>query len=218
MTRTRTLLRDANPVREARGAPLSPRARGELYALVPSTARGWSGGTPGRRPRGVGVGVALVGAVALVVVVAVLLPMLRGAPGSSSTADYPYYGTTAELEGTADLIVRGTVTSIAGDGSQGYPRNVATVDVTASAKGDVVAGTTLEIAYTSGSEDPLGGLAVGGEYVLLLDDLSELDGGFPPTPVNADQGVYEVVGGHAQADPGNPVPLDPATLQALGLS
>ena len=54
--------------------------------------------------------------------------------------------------------------------------------------------------------------------MILLDDLADLEGDWPPTPVNVDQGFYTVVDGHAVAAPGNPVPLAPATLAALGLS
>lgn len=164
----------------------------------------------------------IVGVVAGVVVAVVVIVLLtRLVPPQDvvgGSGDYPYYATTADLEGTADLIVRGTFSSITADDSEGFPQEVATVEVTAAAKGSVEPGSTLEIRYTTGSEDPPGGLAVGGEYVILLDDLADVAGDVPPTPVNADQGFYTVVDGHAVASPTNKVLLAPATLQALGLS
>lgn len=215
MTSTRTLLRDANPVPENRSARLSARGRTELNALVPSAARPVPLATRSRTVRRV---VAIAGAVAAAVVAVVLVAPLLPDPQSGGSADYPYYATTAELEGVADLIVRGTFTSTARDDSEGFGRMVASVDVTASAKGTVAPGTTLEIAYSSGGAEGRDDLVVGGEYVVLLDDLADLEGDWPPTPVNIDQGFYTVVDGRAVAHPDNPVPLAPETLAALGLS
>ncbi|WP_315099365.1 hypothetical protein, partial [uncultured Cellulomonas sp.] len=157
-------------------------------------------------------------AAAVVVAIALVVPRLLTGSAPAVQADYPHYASTAELEGVADLIVRGTFTSITPDDSAGYPRVIATVDVTAAAKGPVEPGTTLEIAYTSGGAGERTDLEVGGEYVLLLDDLADLEGDWPPTPVNAFQGFYTVVDGRAVAGPDNAVPLSPATLGALGLS
>lgn len=213
MTTTRTLLHAANPVPEVRDAPLTPRARAELRALVPDHEL-----VPSGRRGGIRLAVALLATAVVVLGIAVVVPLLRDAPGSSSVADYPHYATTAELEGVADLIVRGTFTAITPDDSAGYPRAIATVDVTASAKGPVEPGTTLEIAYTSAGAGERTDLEVGGEYVLLLDDLADLEGDWPPTPVNASQGFYTVVDGRAVPGPDNTVPLAPETLAALGLS
>ncbi|KQR17629.1 hypothetical protein [Cellulomonas sp. Leaf334] len=216
MTSTRTLLRDANPVPEDRSARLSPRGRAELRALVPSTAR--TVPLAPRRTRTVRWVAGIAGAVAAAVVAVVVVAPLLPEPQSGGSADYPYYATTAELEGEADLIVRGTFTSTARDDSEGFGRTIASVDVTASAKGPVQPGTTLEIAYSSGGAEGRDDLVPGGTYVILLDDLADLEGDWPPTPVNVDQGFYTVVDGHAVAHPDNPVPLGPETLAALGLS
>ena len=157
-------------------------------------------------------------AAALLVTVALvpgLTSCVPGASGASCQADYPSYGTTAELEDSADLIVRGTFTALADDDTEGYPRTVATVDVAASAKGDATPGSTLEIAYTRCDDAVQLGLEVGDEYVILLSDPAD---DALPTPVNISQAFHAVEDGHAVTTPGNPVELDPATLRALGLS
>ena len=157
-------------------------------------------------------------AAALLVTVALVPGLASCAPGASGetcAADYPYYDTTAELEASADLIVRGTFTALADDDTEGYPRTVATVDVAASAKGDATPGSTLEIAYTRCDDAVQLGLEVGDEYVILLSDVAD---DAPPTPVNIAQAFYGVEDGRVVATPGNPVELDPATLRALGLS
>ena len=149
---------------------------------------------------------------AVVVTTAVALGLAAcapGAAGASCAADYPSYGTTAELEESADLIVRGAFTALVDDDTEGYPRTVATVDVAASAKGDAAAGSALAIAYTRCDDAVQLDLEVGDEYVLLLADPGD---GFPPTPVNIAQAFLAVEGDHV------PVALDPATLRALGLS
>lgn len=144
-----------------------------------------------------------------------LTSCVGGASGSSCQADYPYYGTTAELEASADLIVRDTFAAMTDDDSEGFPRTVATVDVSATAKGDAKPGSPLEIAYTRCDDAEQLGLDVGDEFVILLsvpaDDAT-------PTPVNIDQGFYAVENDRAVATPDNAVPLDPATVEALGLS
>ncbi|NUU19338.1 hypothetical protein HP550_18990 [Cellulomonas humilata] len=138
-----------------------------------------------------------------------------GASGASCQADYPSYGTTAELEDSADLIVRGTFTALEDDDTEGYPRTVAMVDVVATATGDATPGSALEIAYTRCDDAVQLGLEVGDEYVLLLSDPAD---DALPTPVNISQAFYPVEDGRAVATPDNPVELTPATLQALGLS
>jgi hypothetical protein len=150
-----------------------------------------------------------------VLVVPALASCAPGASGASCAADYPYYRTTAELEGSADLIVRGTFTGLADDDTEGYPRTVATLDVVAAAKGDAAPGSTLTIAYTRCDDAVQLGLEVGDEYVVLLADVADEA---PPTPVNIAQGFSPVEDGRLVATPGRPVELDPATLQALGLS
>ncbi|WP_421742887.1 hypothetical protein [Cellulomonas sp.] len=154
---------------------------------------------------------ALLVAVTLVLGLASCVP---GASGASCVADYPSYGTTAELEGSADLLVRGTFTALEDDDTEGYPRTVATVDVVATAKGDATPGSPLEIAYTRCDDAVRLGLEIGDEYVLLLSDPDNA----LPTPVNISQAFYAVEDGRAVATPDNPVELAPATLQALGLS
>jgi hypothetical protein len=214
MSHVDRLLRAANPVPEDRSTVLTARARAELDALVPGAAPA----APHRfRPRTLvltGAAALVVGAV--VVGALVVAPALTGGPPSSGEADEPFYGTTAELEGRADAIVVATVVSTADNQDNGYPETVATVDVSAVATGDVTAGTTMPVAYTtpgSGPEAPEG-LAVGGEYVLLLETMP----GSPSVLVNSTQGYYTVVDGHAVPTDANPVALDPATLAALGLS
>ena len=159
----------------------------------------------------------VLGFLAVLVAAFLLAPrMPAGSLGGRAECDYPYYPTTGALVGAADVIVRGTLVSITDDDSEGYPRSVATVDVTASGKGTVAPGATLTIAYTCG--DVLQDLAVGREYVFLLDDLADVAGDPPPTPVNADQGFYTVQDGRAVQNPYNSVTLDPMTLELLGLS
>ncbi|GEM_PF-3090365 len=231
MNDTGRLIRAANPVPEDRSTALSARGRAELAALVPDvatpTTTAAAATPPGSGPRrptprrtGLLVGVAALAVGVVAVGAAVVVPMLgdggTGAGGGGLAADEPFYGTTAELEAAADLVVRGSITGTEQDSSQGYEQTVASVDVAATAAGDVAPGSTLEVAYTtpgSGPESPVG-LAVGGEYVLLL--VAGDDG--RAYLVNTTQGYFTVEDGTAVPTADNPVPLDPATLAALGLS
>ncbi|WP_421735374.1 hypothetical protein [Cellulomonas sp.] len=155
---------------------------------------------------------ALLSSVAVILGVASCVP---GASGSSCQADYPSYGTTAELEDSADLIVRGTFTALEDDDTEGYPRTVATVDVVATAKGDAAPGSTLDLAYTRCDDAVQLGLEVGDEYVILLSDPAD---DALPTPVNISQAFHAVDDGRVVTTPGNPVELGTTTLHALDLS
>lgn len=137
------------------------------------------------------------------------------ASGSSCQADYPSYGTTAELEASADLVVRGTFTELADDDTAGFRRTVAVIDVAATAQGDAAPGSELEIAYTRCDDVEQLGIEVGDEFVLLLADPGD---DAPATPVNIDQGFYRVEGDRAVASPDNAIELEPGTLRVLGLS
>jgi hypothetical protein len=152
---------------------------------------------------------------ALAAVVLGVTSCVPGASVSSCQADYPSYDTTAELEDSADLIVRGTFAEMADDDSEGFPRTVATVDISATAKGDAKPGSSLEVAYTRCEDAEQLGLEVGDEYVILLADPGDEA---PLTPVNIAQGFYAVENGRAVATPENSVSLAAATLEALELS
>ncbi|WP_146931614.1 hypothetical protein [Cellulomonas xylanilytica] len=161
-------------------------------------------------------GVLAMAAASVVAIVLVAPRITASQPGCA--ADYPSYPTTAELEASADLILRGTVTSVVEDPDDPLSTAIATIEVTATAKGTAPAGSTVEISYTSCATGDWTEPEAGGEYVVLLDDSADREEDWLPTPVNLDQGFYGVTDGHAVAGPGNPVALDPATLQRLGLS
>ncbi|KNE84099.1 MULTISPECIES: hypothetical protein [Streptomyces] len=213
MIRVKSLMRQVNPVPPETAAGLAPR--GAAGAGVPGTGEGLPGRA--RRPRRRGLLVAALAAGAAVVAAAVAVPVLweNGTDGPEGLlADEPYYATTGELEGAADLIVRARLDSARETQEQGFPATVATADIAATAKGRAP-GRTVRISYTrpdSGPEAP--DLAVGRSYVLLLE--RQDDGLY--TPVNSTQGSYRVTAQRAQAGADNDVALSEATLTALGLT
>jgi hypothetical protein len=134
--------------------------------------------------------------------------LLNADPGGE-TADEPHYTTTAALENSADAIVRGTIT---GTRTQ-TDETIATVRVTAVAKGDVATGTPVDVAYaTAGPEIP-GGLHKGGDFVFLLQPRDATLWNL----VNTDQGYYPISGGKAKPDADNDVRLSSDVLKKLGL-
>ncbi|MGI5212132.1 hypothetical protein [Plantactinospora sp. CA-290183] len=163
-----------------------------------------------RRGPVVGFAVAVAGLLA-----AVLLGFGALDPPPSGT-DEPYYDSTAELEGSADLIVRATILTTRDHHEQGYPQTTARIAVARVAKGDLAEGARTEVAYGrpgSGPDAPED-LAAGREYVLLLATYPDS----PSVLVNSTQGYYPVSEGRATAaSADNPVPLSPETERALGL-
>ncbi|WP_203727365.1 hypothetical protein [Paractinoplanes durhamensis] len=136
---------------------------------------------------------------------------LLGDGGSGqSTADEPYYGTTAELEGSADAIVRGTLTATRPDADE----TVATVQVSSIAKGSVAAGAAIEVAYSASGPETPEGLHRGGDFVLLL----QVRDGKTWNLVNTTQGYYTVAGANLTPGPDNDVPLSASVTQRLGMS
>ncbi|MEO3744424.1 hypothetical protein [Plantactinospora sp. B5E13] len=135
----------------------------------------------------------------------------------SSSADEPYYNSTVDLEGSADLIVRGGFVDSREHSDRGWPEVTATLRVDAVAKGEVSVGDTVEVSYArpgSGPDAPDGLDPDGGEYVFLLVVWPE--GG--SSLVNTTQGFYRIEGGRAVAGEDNPVPLSSTVRQQLGLS
>lgn len=147
--------------------------------------------------------------------VVVAQPLLRSIAGGSggSSADYPFYGSWAELDAHVDVVVRGTLTSAQATDAHGYPETVGTFAATHVAKGDVTR-DPLQVSYvTPGASPEAADLVVGHEYVLLLD---EIDGRL--VLVSDTQGDYAVDDGRAVPDPANTVDLPAPVLAGLGLT
>ncbi|MEU9789539.1 hypothetical protein AB0E27_02785 [Streptomyces sparsogenes] len=207
----KSLIRQANPIPDA-----TPHAASQT---APHTAPA----TPAARARWRvrRAGLALGGLAALVAAV-VAVPVVFGPggegpggdPAPPPAADEPYYTTTADLERSADLIVRARLDATRETEEDGVQETVATVSVAATAQGETP-GRTLQVSYPApGSGRPEGpALTVSHEYVLLLDRTD--DGGY--TLVNTDQGYYGIDAGHAEAGPDNDVALSGGVLAALGL-
>ncbi|MFE9173099.1 hypothetical protein ACFYNZ_27135 [Streptomyces kebangsaanensis] len=214
MINVKSLVTRANPLPDAASDGLSTRASEELTALLGSTPVTQRGPRVSRR--GVLAG-AVACTAAAVVAGAVLFPL--GSPKEPEVAgrraDEPYYGTTAELENVADLIVRVRLGAGHEEPVEGTDMTVATARVTATAKGGDSSGGSIEVVYTTpGSGPETADLTVGKEYVLLLS-----------TPdgerfflVNTAQGAYRVENGHAVASDANDITLSPGVLKALRLT
>ncbi|MFF5075897.1 hypothetical protein ACFY36_02515 [Actinoplanes sp. NPDC000266] len=206
MRDVRRLMREANPVPGARPGD-DARAEARLAELL--GARTPAPG-PARRPR------ALVWATAAVIAVvaagAVGVVVLREAATrqESSTADQPFYATTAELEESAEAIVRATVTATRDTDGE----TVATVAVSAVAAGPVRTGSSIRIVFSAAGPEQADGIRDGGEYVLLLQ---ARDAG-SWNLVNTTQGYYTVGPGRLVPTADNPVELSPPVLAALGFS
>ncbi|WP_034624768.1 hypothetical protein [Cellulomonas cellasea] len=222
MSVRRTIMR-ANPIPEQDPHVLGARAQGELAGLVgepgaaPSRADGRGAGAPAGRPRRVPrLALVAVAGVAAVLVGVAAVALLGGGAAPPSSADEPFYATTAELEASADLVVRGTLGAGSQDTDAGYPQTRADVAVTHVARGDAATGDTVTVAYTTPGSGPetATGLVEGREYVLLLSVAEDGTGYL----VSSVQGYYAVEdGGRLVAAPGNDVTLSPATTAALGL-
>ncbi|WP_039939064.1 hypothetical protein [Streptomyces himastatinicus] len=211
--RVKPLIKNANPVPDPAG--LSERAAEELAALV-----GPGGATPAAAPRRssrrgfVMAAVACGAAVAIGVFSLESDPAVPGAgPHPGVMVDEPSYGSTARLEGAADLIVRARLGAGHEETVDDVPTTLATAKVLATAKGEP-AGDAIPVAYTTpGSGPETAGLGAGREYVLLL----ERGEGGRYFLVNTTQGWYAVEGGAAVAGRGNDVALSPGVRKALRL-
>ncbi|OMI40299.1 hypothetical protein [Streptomyces sparsogenes] len=207
MIRVKSLIQQANPVPD----PASDPAQHTTPATPGAPAR-WRA-----RRAGLALGGLAALAAAVVAVPAVFGPGGEGSGGDPApppAADEPYYTTTADLERSADLIVRARLDATRETEEDGIQETVATVSVAATARGETP-DRTLQVSYPApGSGQPDGpGLTVSHEYVLLLDRTD--DGGY--TLVNTDQGYYGIDAGHAEAGPDNDVALSGGVLAALGL-
>lgn len=230
--RVKGLIQSVNPVPPNAGRELSARAEGELAALVGPQGAETSGSvvsaTGARRTDRRGLLLAVVACGAVLAVGGAFLGLHGGSPAGSGShqaggpgagpagsavADEPSYGSTAELEDAANLIVRARV----GDGRQesveGVDTTVATAKVLATAKG-AAPGDSLEVAYTTpGSGPETTSFTAGKEYVLLLDN----GPGGRFVLVNTTQGWYEVRGDAPVAGKDNRVGLSAGVRDALGL-
>ncbi|XVU28221.1 hypothetical protein ACQPZJ_14600 [Actinoplanes sp. CA-054009] len=204
MPSVKRLMREANPVPGDR-AEDQARAEARLAELLGSRP-------PVRKAVARRRALALVAAVAVVAAGAVGAVVLREAapPSESSTADQPFYATTAELEASAEAIVRGTVTATRDRGDE----TVATVAVSAVATGSVRAGSSIRIVYSGSGPEQADGIHDGGDYVLLLQVRDATSWNL----VNTTQGYYAVEPGRLVPTADNPVELSPPVLRALGLS
>ncbi|MCL1897814.1 MAG: hypothetical protein FWG16_03200 [Micrococcales bacterium] len=111
--------------------------------------------------------------------------------------DEPYYHTSRDLENAADVIVRGTITSIELDQSAaGGPSWVVGFDgqqSSGSAADKAMGENTIDLPKVCG-EAPYGEtFAIGGSFIMLLS--GPRDGVF--YPVNTTQGVIEIIDGSA---------------------
>ncbi|MEU6593634.1 hypothetical protein ABZ923_31175 [Streptomyces sp. NPDC046881] len=231
--RVKPLITNANPVPDTARETLSARAADELATLVGPD------GTPppaaGRRAPRRGYLMAAVACGAAVAIGAVTLFGPQGDPAGPSghlagrgsepagasadtdggiSADEPYFDSTAELEGAANVIVRARLGSGHEETDGGVRTTVATAKVVATAKGRTP-GDAIRVSYTTpGSGPETAGLTADKEYVLLLD---RGEGG-DYVLVNTTQGWYEVEGGAAVAAQDNGVALSPGVRKALRLA
>lgn len=209
MRTVRQMMAEANPVPEREGQTY-PRAEPLLAEILASTH---SQAVPVRRKTRnrrtlLVAAVAAVAAVALAGAGVVGIRLLNADPGGE-TADEPYYATTADLENSAAAIVQGTITGTRAQADE----TVATVRVTAVAKGDVARGTRVDVAYaTAGPEIP-DGLHEGGDFVFLLQPRNATLWNL----VNTNQGYYAVSGGKVKPDADNDVRLSSDVLKKLDL-
>ncbi|WP_028045614.1 RNA polymerase sigma factor [Cellulomonas sp. URHE0023] len=185
---------EPNPTPEVE-APLPERAWAELRRLVPRAAASLENAPPRRRRLSTATRAGLA-VVAVAVVTMIALAPRMAPPQFDGVLDFPFYTSTAMLEGASDTIVRGTLQSLE-DGT-------GTVDVTATAKGSSAGSFT----YDDRTDAPTSALVVGDEYVFLLAD---------GALVNSAQGFYRVQDGTAVPMTTNAVQLSAATLDALGL-
>lgn len=245
MTRVKSLIQKANPVPEATSGSLTGRAADELTALVGPT----DDTAPARRPSrprlllvAAACGAAVVGAVTF------LAPWneppgtagppssspsegpsetrdeARGAgPAPDPAADEPHFGSTAELEGEARVIVRVRVENEREETLEERPDPLDEIRITvvrakvlATAKGRT-SGGTIEASYAATatkSEDMDGGFTPGKEYVLLLgkgeDGRHHL--------VNTTQGWYALADGTPYPGAENDLTLSPEVRAALRLT
>ncbi|MFJ2213105.1 hypothetical protein ACIQVO_26760 [Streptomyces sp. NPDC101062] len=227
--RVKSMIRNANPVPVPEPGELSPRAAAELAALVGPVdegARPVRTVAVRRSPRrGFMTAVVACGAAAVIGGATFFLlpgdPAAPGegpgaGPGGGAVADEPYFGTTAQLEGVATVIVRARLGAGREEDADDIRTTVATADVVATAKGKTP-GDSIEVAYTTpGSGPETAGLTAGKEYVLLLEESG--DGGY--VLVNTTQGWYGVGGDGRRAVAGNDndVALSPGVLKALRLA
>ncbi|MGR3933795.1 hypothetical protein [Streptomyces sp. BRA346] len=214
--RVKPLIKNANPIPAPAHEGLSERAAEELAALV-----GPGGATPAAAPRRssrrgfVMAAVACGAAVALGGVTHFGLESDPAGPGAGPgvMVDEPSYGSTAGLEGAADVIVRARLGAGREETDDDVRSTVATAKVVATAKGKT-SGDAIQVAYTTpGSGPETAGLGAGKEYVLLLE---RGDGG-RYFLVNTTQGWYAVEGGAAVAGKDNDVALSPGVRRALRL-
>ncbi|MCX4823981.1 hypothetical protein OG883_29720 [Streptomyces sp. NBC_01142] len=213
MIRVKSLIKRANPVPDTTADGMPARASDELASLVGS---GPALPLPSRRSprRRLLLAAAVCGAAAVVAGVAVLTLQGPEEPGGGRlVADEPYYGSTAQLEGAADLIVRARLGAGREESADDYSETVAAADVLAIAKGEAP-GRSIELAYTTpGSGPETAALTEGKEYVFLLE--RQDDGRF--TLVNSTQGSYGIEGGRARAGADNDVALSEKARTALRL-
>ncbi|WP_073951505.1 hypothetical protein [Streptomyces kebangsaanensis] len=217
MINVKSLVTRANPLPDAASDGLSTRASEELTALLGSTPVTQRGPRVSRRGVLAGAVACTAAAVVAVVAGAVLFPL--GSPKEPEVAgrhaDEPYYGTTAELENVADLIVRVRLGAGHEEPVDDTDMTVATARVTATAKGGDSSGGSIEVVYTTpGSGPETADLTAGKEYVLLLSTLD----GERFFLVNTAQGAYRVENGHAVASDANDITLSPGVLKALRLT
>lgn len=216
MISVKSLVTRANPVPGTAPEGLSARAHEELASLLgtaPVQERAVR-----RRPRR-GFLVTVVAGTAAAMVAGVALFAMEGprepGGGDGRVADEPYFATTAELEGAAALVVRARLGAGREETTDGIRETVAPARVTATGKGDMSPGATIEVVYTApGSRPETADLSEGHEYVLLLD---KMDSG-RYTLVNTTQGIYRVEDGHPVAGSDNDVSLSPGVLKALRLA
>ena len=224
--RVKALIKNANPVPDASNESLSARAADELAALVgsggvpPATAAC----RPSRRPFlmaavSCGAAIAIGGATFFSIHSDPAGPGSHHAgpgrgPGGDAMADEPYYGSTAKLEGVANVIVRARLDAGHEEDVDGVSTTVAPAKVVATAKGDT-SGGAIQVSYTTpGSGPETAGFTAGQEYVLLL---RRGEGG-RYFLVNTTQGWYEVENGAAASGKDNHVSLSSGVRKALRLN
>jgi hypothetical protein len=210
MPSVKQLMQEANPVPNNR-VESQERAEARLAELLGSRPAPFERTPVRRRTLVWGLAAAAVAVAAVGVAGAIVLRDQAPPPPMS---DQPFYGTTAELEDSAEAIVRGTIGATRTVTRDGITETVATVAVSKVAKGGPKPGSSIEIAYSSTGPEQADGIRQGGEYVLLLQSRDATTWNL----VNTTQGYYTVAGGRLTPTDDNTVALSAAVTSSLGVS
>lgn len=211
---------EADPATTPRDEPLSPDIL-ELLAQIVMTARAGADAprnrtdaeahaTRKRLPR-LMIGVAVAVSV-LAVIVVFTMSQLRGVV-EPNMADYPWYGTEAELVDAADAVIVGQVLGERKDVHDGTDYVIVTIEVDAVASGELAPNERIEVKYPASRSIPVG-MQPGDRTILFLAIYADA----PASLLNPVQASYLVTStGTIETSSDNPLTLSPDLLEQLGV-